>query len=223
MRFKQGTHVYTSDQQDVGTVDRVVLDPATDEVTGLVVRKGWLFTEDKVVPVGMVETATEERVTLRRTEASLDKLPEFEETYYVPAEEYDYAADVTPAAPYAAPLYTYPPAGTAWWGYGSYIGVPPLGLEPDVATRTEKNIPEGTVAVREGARVISQEGDHVGDIEEVIIDETSDRATHIVIARGLLFKERKLIPANWIKVAGEDEVILTVRTSVVEGLAEYQT
>ncbi|MFN8447928.1 MAG: PRC-barrel domain-containing protein [Anaerolineae bacterium] len=40
MQFKQGTHVYTSDNQDVGTIDRVVLDPQNDEVVGLVVRKG---------------------------------------------------------------------------------------------------------------------------------------------------------------------------------------
>ena len=33
MQFKQGTHVYTSDGQDVGTVDRVVLDPQTNEVS----------------------------------------------------------------------------------------------------------------------------------------------------------------------------------------------
>lgn len=222
MRFKQGTHVYTSDQRDAGTIDRVILDPATNEVTGLVIRKGWLFTDDKVVPVGLVNSATDERVTLRDTEHDLDMLPEFEETYYVPADEYEYAAEGAAPGRYAPPLYDYPPAGTAWWGYGGYFGEPSQAYEPNVAARVEKHIPEGTVAVREGARVISQEGDQVGDVEDIFTDEATNRVTHIVVSRGLLFKDRKLIPSNWLKISGEDEVILNVRTSVVEALPEYR-
>lgn len=214
MHFKQGTHVYASDQQRVGTVDRVVLDPTRNEVEGLIIRRGWLFAEDRVVPVNLVASATEERVVLRQSAADLDTLPIFEETYYVPADGYD-------ATNEAAPLYTYPPIGTAWWGYSSHVGAPPAEMEPDVMSRTEKHIPQGTIAVREGARVTSQEGDHIGNVEDVFTDEASNRATHLVISRGLLFKERKLIPANWIKVVSEDEVILTVKTRAIAGLPEY--
>lgn len=55
MQFKQGTHVYTIDGKDVGAIDRVVLDPKTDEVTHVVVRRGWLFSEDKVVPISSAD------------------------------------------------------------------------------------------------------------------------------------------------------------------------
>ncbi|MCC6801293.1 MAG: PRC-barrel domain-containing protein [Anaerolineae bacterium] len=216
MQFKQGTHVYTSDNQDVGTIDRIVLDPRSDEVNALVVRKGWLFTEDKVVPIDMVETATDEQVTLRQTEAALENLPEYEETYYIPTDERDYGKDR-----YADSLYMYPPIGTAWWGYGSYIGAPAYVPQPDYVERRQQNIPAGTVAVKQGARIVSSDGEHVGNVEEVFTDAATNQATHIVISQGLLFKDRKLIPTNWIRLTGEDEIILTVNTRLVDSLPEY--
>src|SRR5450432_751281 len=138
MQFKQGTHVFTSDGQDAGTVERVVLDPHSDEVSDLVVRKGWLFAEDKVVPIGLVAAANEERITLNQTKDNLEKLPEFEETYYVPASEEDFkngSVAVPYATGYVNPVYLYPPVGLAWWGMGGYMGYAPDALEPDYETR----------------------------------------------------------------------------------------
>ncbi len=57
MEFKAGTHVYTADGKDVGSIDRVILDPHTNEISGIVVKQGWLFTEDKVISIDLVETA----------------------------------------------------------------------------------------------------------------------------------------------------------------------
>lgn len=223
MQFKQGTHVYTSENQDAGTIDRVVLDPQNDEVVGLVVRKGWLFTEDKVVPISMVASATEDRVSLHHSEATLDDLPEFEASYYVPATEDDYRDDtVIRSTPYAAPLYNYPPVGTAWWGFGAYVDYPPIVPEQDYVQRVQSNIPEGTVAVKEGARVVSQDGKHVGNVEEIFTDAATNRVTHLVISQGLVFKDRKLIPSNWVKEAGEEEIVLTVNTNLVNSLPEYE-
>lgn len=231
MKFKHGTHVYTSDERDAGTIDRVVVDPSTDEVRELIVRKGLLFTEDKVVPIHLVESATEDRVTLADTENELNSLPPFEERYYVAPDGYtdderaglEAAEDVgieSDVDRYVEPLYSYPPLGTPWWSYGTY-GVPPVGVEIPYPERVRQNIPEGTVAVKEGARVYSSDGKHVGNIEEIFTDEASKRATHYVISKGLLFKESKLIPTNWVKVTGEDEVNLSVATNLVENLPPY--
>jgi uncharacterized protein YrrD len=224
MEFKEGTHVYTADSEDVGSVERVVLDPRTDEVMGIVVRQGWLFTEDKVVPIGLVESATEDRITLRKSERDLQELPRFEETYYVPAEREAVigGAGRSYIAGDAAPFYAYPPLGTAWWGYGGYYDLPPTDYVPGYVERTHQNIPEGTVAIKEGARVMGKDGEHVGNIEKVFIDSATKHATHVVISKGILFKERKLIPTNWINVAGENEVMLTVNSGVVENLIPYR-
>ncbi len=233
MQFKEGTHVYTSDGEDIGSIDRVILDPSTNNVSGLVVKQGWLFSEDKVVSIDLVDSATEKRVTLTRTDHNLQDLPAFEETYYIPLEEEDYP--VTPeteavAFPnYAAPAsYGYAPLGTAWWGYGGFFGMPPAdpvatsGYGADYVQRTQRNIPEGAVAVKEGAKVLSMSGDHVGDVEEIFTDPQSSHVTHILISQGVLFKDHKLVPTNWIESTAENEVRLTVNTSLVDRLPEYE-
>ena len=224
MEFKQGTHVYTSDDQDAGTVDRVVLDPQSNEVSSLVVRKGWLFVEDKVVPLSLVDGATDDRITLRETKGDLQKLPPFEETYYVRAADAGVWQDKPELSTnnYAESVYSYPPVGAAWWGPSGYVDYMPIDVQPEFLARSQKNIPEGSVAVREGAHVISRDGKHVGDVEEVFTDPASNQVTHILISQGLLFKDHKLIPTNWLKAEGEEEVTLTVETSVVDQLPEYK-
>ena len=70
---------------------------------------------------------------------------------------------------------------------------------------------------------MSSDGEHVGDVERLFVDSDSNRATHFVIAEGLLFKERKLIPANWVRSIEEDKVHLAVPSRVLERLPAYQS
>lgn len=223
MRFKEGTPVYSADNEDVGRIERVVINPQTREVTHLVVRQGFLFTEDKLIPIELVASTSEDRVTLTRTEGSLQDLPPFEETHYVGVGEDEISGDPTvPRGGYAEPLYSYPPAGMGWWGFGGYLGYRAYPETNTIAT-TERNIPDDTVPLKEGARVVSAGGDHVGNVEQVIADSNSGRATHIVIAQGLLFKARKLVPTNWIRSIDEDEIRLSVGSRQLERLPDYET
>ena len=211
MQFKDGAKVYTADGDQVGRIDRVVIDPRTNEVTHVVVRKGFLFTEDKVVPLDLIVGATDEVVTLREDASDLDSLPPFEESHYLPLDPVDippvYSADL------AAPLYAYPPFGGAW--YGS-----PVYPEITYTARTEQNIPEGTVGLKEGAKVVSADDDHVGNVERVFT--VGDHATHLLISHGLLVKEKKLIPTTWISSITEDEVTLGVNSGMLERLPAYE-
>jgi uncharacterized protein YrrD len=214
MKFKEGADVFTHDGKRIGSIDRVVLDPETKEVTHLVVREGFLLTTDKVIPLSLVGPATEERVTLREDAADVEALPDFEEAHYIPAGEAD-----TPEAPlpvYARTYYWYPPASYNW-GSGTGYGYP----IPPYVVRTERHIPEGTVALEEGAKVLSRDGHHLGNVEEILTDPEQDRATHLVISRGVLLKERKLIPTTWVSLVLEDEVHLHVRADVLDRVPAY--
>jgi uncharacterized protein YrrD len=215
MQFKEGASVFTWDGEKVGSIDRVVLDPKTKEVTHVVVQKGFLFTTDKVVPVSLIGAATEDRVTLREDAGDLEALPDFEEKHYVPITEAE-RRKVSPAG-YIPPLYWYPPAGLTWWGVPGY-GYP----IPPCVVRTERHIPEGTVALEEGAKVLSSDGEHVGDVEAVLTDPEQDRATHLLISQGLLLKEEKLVPTTWVSMVLEDEVHLVVGSRALDQLPEYR-
>ena len=228
MQFKQNTTVYTATGDNVGQIDRVVLEPKTREVSYLIVRKGFLFTEDKVLPIQFVRDATEERVTLESEAGNLDALPAFEETQYLPAdwEELEgadvntdhvrsgnsFAATSSPAL--VPSVFWYPSIGMEPWGYRNWAG-------PSYVAKTETNIPDDTVALKKGATVKTRDDENVGAVDEIVTGQDK-RATHFVISQGLIFKTHKAIPVQWISEVTEDEVKLGVHSDLLERLPEYQ-
>ncbi|MGD2100196.1 MAG: PRC-barrel domain-containing protein [Desulfobacterales bacterium] len=218
MQFKENAIVLTSAGQKVGRIERVVIDPKSNELTHLVVKEGFLFTKDKVVSFDDVESATEDRVVLKEGRQDSDDFPDFEETHYVPVEDERMAAKHGSAGQNPLAWY-YPLPGSAWWrarNFG-YPGFP----KSHYVRRTEMNIPDGTVALEEGAKVLSADGEHVGDIERVFADEEEQRVTHLLIAEGLVSKSRRLIPSMWVDSVSEDVVRLSVGERFLESLPPY--
>jgi len=211
MEFRRGVDVLTSEGEKSGALDEIVLDPQTREVTHLVIRRGILFTEDKLVPIDLVAKADEDEIRLREFPGDLDDLPAFEETFYVSLNQEEVQRhDLDYAGPPAYWYPFYPPGG------GSVPVVFPT------IERTERHIPEETVPVIVGAKVVNAEGEHVGDVEEVLTDPAADRATHFLVSKGLLLKERKLIPTQWVSDFSEDEIRLAVGSGMLEDLPEYE-
>lgn len=161
MQFKTGADVFSGEGEKIGTISRVVIDPRTTEVSSLIVGKGVLFRTDKVIPVTLIDLDFEDRIVLKKTNQDiLEDFPDFEIAHYVPLDEPDnpYHDDIEAS-------YWYPPVHL-WWTTGNYVGYP----MPEFILKTEKDIPEGTVALEEGAKVISRDGEHVGNVEEIITD-----------------------------------------------------
>jgi uncharacterized protein YrrD len=217
MELKEGTSVFTTSGEEVGKINRFVLNPTTNEVTHIVVQKGWLLPEDKVVPLRMVSSSTEDRVVLNEDIGDFDELPPFEETHYVELTEDDTSLAERPPYRYAPAYYLYPPAG--------YVGYPTYGLGyygwPPV--ETVQNIPGNTVPLKEGSNVISSDDEHVGDVERLFVNPDSNRATHFLVSQGLLFKEQKLVPADWVRSVEEDKVRLAVPSRLLERLPAYES
>jgi uncharacterized protein YrrD len=214
MELKAGTSVFTPGGEELGKVSRFVLDPAKNEVTHLVIQKGWLLAEDKVIPFDMVSTADEEKVRLKEEIGDIDQLPPFEETHYIETNRPGPGPESVPGYRYAPAYYWYPPYGFA--GYpGGYYGLPP--------TETVRNIPADTVPISEGSNVVSSDGNHVGDVERLFVDPASNKATHFLISQGLLFKEHKLVPAHWVKSVEEGKVHLVVSSELLERLPDYRS
>lgn len=211
MEFVNQTAVKAADGKDVGRVDRVVLNPKTKEVTHIVVRKGFLFTEDKIVPLNLISAATKDEVRLRSDAGDLSKLPPFEDSHYVPLNPNE-SRSIAYAESLAMPLYWYPPAG-GWMAYDY-----PLPF----TTETTQNIPEDTVAVREGARIYTSDDKDMGHVERIFTDSKSKRATYFLLTHGLLTKSHKLIPMTWVRHVSEDEVRLNVGSALINDLREYE-
>lgn len=216
VQLKEGTGVFTSDGKEVGRVNRFVVDPQTKEVTHLVVQKGWLLAEDKVVPFNMVRSADEDKVVLNEDVKDFDQLPPFEETHFVGTtpEETDPAQGRM--YPYAPAYYWYPPPQ-------GYIGYPAFGLGYPAwpPLETQRNVPADTVALKEGTDVISTDGEHIGDVEQLFVDPNTNKVTHLLVSQGL-FKDRKVVPATWIRSVNEDQVQLTMSSKMLEQLPAYE-
>jgi len=218
MQFKRGATVRTADGKKVGTVDRVVMDPRTKEVTSIIVNKGFLFGDDKVVPISLIGTVEDEaEVHLREDAGDLDRLPNFTETEFVPS-GVEETVDNRGAA-YAQPYYYYPPIGVGWY---AGVGAPLTYASPELMPVKEINIPEGTVALEEGADVITADDEHVGNVDAVLTEPEADRATHLVVSEGVLFPHRKLVPMQWVDTVLENEIHLAVPAALVDDLPEYE-
>jgi len=216
MQFKDGATVYSFDGRQVGHINRVVLNPKTKEVTDIIVRKGFLFAEDKVVPLNLVESSIAERILLREDAGNLDALLPFKETHYISLDEgeshnADYSNEL------ASPLYWYPPMdlGLEYPGYG-------YDYQPRYRTETEENIPEGTIALKEGAAVFSSDNHHIGNVAQVFTEAANNRVSYFLISEGIVFKHQRRIPAAWIRAVEEGNIHLTVGRAVLDGLIEVQ-
>lgn len=219
MQFKKGVTVYTENDEKVGNIKMVVMTPSTQNVTHLVIEKGLFFKEDRVVPIEWIDYTSPDKVQLKAGYEEEDIVP-FEERHYIPADEYDPAVhgsedddnvsvNVTPPT-----LYYYAPIGT-WWSYTTS----PMGNK--YVTIKQKNVPSDALVLDTGTNVVTYDGHHVGDVEQILTDPATNRVTHFVISKGILLPEKKLIPAYWIINVTEDQVDLSVNKRILENLPEF--
>jgi uncharacterized protein YrrD len=218
LQLKEGMSVMTPSGEEVGKINRFVVDPVTNEVTHVVVQKGWLLPEDKILPFDMVRSTSDDKLVLNEEVREFEQLPPFEETHFIRAN--DDPSDLTPAGD---PRYEYTPA-YYWYPSQSNIGYPGLafGHYAWPVGETRRNIPDDTVPIKEGTDIVSSDGKHVGDVERLLVDPESKQVTHFLISQGMLFKDRKLVPVHWVKSVEEETVTLGVNSQVLERLPSYE-
>jgi len=210
MQFQKEAKVISANGEQIGQIDRVVLKPEDKTVTHIVVDTGSLFKkEEKVIPIRLVASATETQILLSDEARDLDALPPFEEMHLVETNE-DMDKPHPSSADASTMIYGYPVAG---------VSAVPEVIDK-VATKIEQNIPDGTVAMKEGAKVISAEGKRVGSVERVLAEVPTERITHLLVSTGIFTKEMKLIPVTWVNVMGENEIHLYVKKASVKKLPD---
>lgn len=197
MELKNGTSVMTIDGKDAGSLHRVVIKPETNEITHVVVQKGLITTEDKVIPIVKVASTSNDKISLTCTSDELKEMS--------PLEINDYGSDSEGQVfdRLGGGMYTAPPAAH------------------NVLREKARTIPDDLVALKEGAPVISQDGRHVGNIEKVFAE--SGKVTHFIASQGILLKTRKAIPIEWVQTLSDEEVKLTVAANQLDDLPKDQS
>lgn len=213
MMYREGMAVLTAGGEKVGHVKYVVMTPRTQEITHLVIEKGFLLPEEKVMSLSWIARMNEHNdIILYKDKDDFETLPVFEEESYIP---------ITGDTPLDAP------APGAYYYYGMPGALPLhnsptiLNAPPQYIVETRENIPEGTVALQIGADIISSDGQHVGHLDEIFTDDMGQNVTHFLISKGLFFPTRKSIPATWIDHVEEDWVHLSVSADLLKRLPDH--
>ena len=213
LEITEHAKVFTAHDKYLGKVDRIVIDPITRMVSHIVVHKGILLREDKVIPIENVTTATEERINLKRG-SHVEDFPSFIEQHYLTLDETGDEAEASrdPDQPHG-------PSSVPFVWYGPY-GIGATMFESSMRTVTEKNIPERAVALEPGAMVCALGRMKVGELEEVITTD-SGMATHIVVTMCDTSLDRKAIPMHWVDEISENEIHLGVTPWMIEAIGPY--
>lgn len=81
-RVTLGATVRTADGQDIGKVDRLIVDPYTLSIRALVVRRGLLPARAVEIPLVAIPHSSGKELQLRYSADQVRRLPEFVDAYY---------------------------------------------------------------------------------------------------------------------------------------------
>ncbi|MFN2147828.1 MAG: PRC-barrel domain-containing protein [Anaerolineales bacterium] len=174
----------------------VVINPATDRVTDVVIELMKPAGHQVMVPLKLIREVTEDGIEVDLTCDEIRKLPEFRRTDFYEVE--------VPAEFAGGPF--------VMWPY-----VVPEAHEVPVDTEM---LPANELAIHRGAEVISTEGP-VGKIDEFMIDPESEKVTHLVMREGHLWGQRDVvIPISAIARMDDDEVTVKLSRAEIEALPQ---
>ena len=216
--LKFGLSVVTTDQRDVGTLHRIVIDEPTRQVTGIVVQRGllesgnllkpggWEKPRDQLVPIAGVLGADEREVRISPTEEEFLALPPY----------------VVGAVPEPDGDWTPPPGFTAEdaaMRAGALLGG---GLYDPPQDEIENRKPSER-HLSHGAAVWQREPHtHLGDVDRVVMDDASNSATALVVRRGVIFSHDVVLPLRYVVDLLDDLVHVDIPRADWEALPEYR-
>lgn len=223
MQIGMGEHVRSQDGQDIGRVKYLVLDPPTGQVKKIVVEKGLFLPDDIELPVEALQTMEGKHILLRLTADEVKGCPRFDPSQYMgPPPEAPYPTIGSPFGGFLWPL-AYPAT--------SYMpGVYPVPIPLPQDVDSEGNPIPSEVAQRErqadlanavlsaGSDVVTQDGQKIGELDQVLFDSATGRPTALRVRKGILFHKEIEIPAERIASADDDVILLNITKEQAEKL-----
>jgi hypothetical protein len=228
-----GAQVYC-EQGPCGELVRVVVDPVKRAITHLVVGDRHSQEVGRLVPIDLVETATEKELRLHCTLATFASLEAAEETKFVeaPAGQWGYGQRQMLMLPFFG-LGGMGMLGGFGMGMGGLgmggLGMGGLGLgglgmgglgmggaaQQEV---TYDKVPPGEVEVRRGQRVHASDGP-IGHVRGLVVDPSDHQVTHVLLDEGHLWGKKEVsIPISAVTGVDDDGVRLSLTKAQIADL-----
>ncbi len=144
-----------------GRSTHLLVNPATEKVTHIVVKSRKEKQQKFMVPVRFIKETTPELILLTLTREKLKDLEPFDQIYFSKRQIQRFGAD---------------PMVTLLWPY--------VVPENKVIAGKYSSIPPGELAVRRGAKVKATDG-LVGQVTDFIVDPETGYISHMVLREGL--------------------------------------
>lgn len=204
VRFEIGARAMCRDGR-CGKVAKLVVDPATEQVTDLIVQKGFLQKEDRVVPVSAVARTSRGEV---RLDVGLDELRTYrryrEVEFTVPARGWNRAE--------------YRPEDIRH-SISPYEGIGGQSVAPSRRQHFHEGIGFGSAVIGEGTRVSCRNGG-VGFVDHVLVDCEQGHITHLIVRRALQTAYH-IVPVDAIETVDDEGVHLVLTLEEVTSLPRY--
>lgn len=178
-----------------GRSTHIILNPATEKISHLVVREQWPSRMERIVPIGWVAATTREVIVLNHTREQFTQLQSFNQTDFVQRDVPQHATD---------------PMLTLVWPYT----VPAKRIVED----PHRTIPPEELAVRRGAKVQATDG-RIGQVDQFLIDPDSGYISHLILREGLPWDKKHIaIPITDIERIEENIVYLKLDKASIKAL-----
>jgi sporulation protein YlmC with PRC-barrel domain len=190
-----GMDIVGVDGEKLGVVDSLVMDPKTGEVRSIVLRKGWFFPTDIIIPMQAVTAIDEQQVRVNFGKEDAENMTEYMDADYM-----------TPPAGY------FGTSGVFWPVANVYASNSSLVVDDQIHERDPD-----AIILSEGTLVVDQDGEDVGRITELATDERG-RVSGFKVEEGLLRHHERYIPAHFIAAADDNLVRLSAGKADLEEL-----
>lgn len=179
-----------------GFAQGVLLNPANDVVTHVVVKENQNSHAERLVPIEMVDASLAENIHLKLDTAMLQNMPPLYDVEYVQT-----------TVPHIIEL--------------SDIAIMKTVVVPKKIYIEEKiyHIPGNELPVNRGTRVYSVDGYAIGTVDEFLVDPDGGHITHLVLRKGHIFGEKDVfIPVTEIETIQESDIHLKLHKKNIEQL-----
>jgi uncharacterized protein YrrD len=223
MEIQLGKPVLARDGENIGTVDRLIVDKETHKVREFLVREGTLLQTDRVVDVEMVTGIDDDgTVHLSIPSSEADSLQPFvEDRYTTPA---DHEIEMMPHAwatggAGGGPLF-WGPAGPGRGEPGQGSMFEPAST-PSAPSEPDRPVDQSSVVVDEGTNVVGSDGESLGKVDEVLYDESGE-ISGFHVKSGMIFTKRIEVPIRWVGDIRPDGIQLTMSADEAESAGRIE-
>lgn len=196
----------------LGEVEKIIVDPTTDRLTGVVVKHGRVFSDRRVLPLDAIRRADGSALYVDLDDEQFSTLEDFDPVRYRSPD----------------PDYSGPPGFDAAHGHNfnleNYVAMGPANIALGQAMKP-LGYPGGEISepqaphwdtLSEGADILDADGEKVGEVAALVLDGETGEPARLRVRRGFLFGDEADLPTAWIDSIADGRLRLNVPRRTVE-------